>query len=343
MQKKTFAVAISSDVTWSRMLRTDVVPNPRLRGRTHCLCNPMMALPQPTVLLPETPIGEWNAFGTHTVTGLFAYRQAQAMELLDLPDFGGGDLDAAQRKEALKNAVAFQRPLAALALFLGVVALEDLVRDLGGRLAAFAPAVRHFPALAQMAAQPRPRAAAQAFRRLDTDPAGCIDPEEINSIYKKALGIEPVPASEFWHLRDLALLRHTVAHHAAMIRVVDVPRFAHFIVRGGALINPPPDFVRSECMYLFKLGREIEKCVRLELFSKVIAATGPGWAANPPLEVIELIEFFGFFGFIEVTNAPVGYLPPGHPAEAKQKEEAVRIRAALIRRCIDELSNKFGA
>ena len=40
----------------------------------------------------------------------------QAMQLLELPDYGGGDLDAPQRKEALRSAVSFRKPMAMLAL-----------------------------------------------------------------------------------------------------------------------------------------------------------------------------------------------------------------------------------
>jgi len=39
-----------------------------------------------------------------------------------------GDLDAVQRREALQRAVALHRPLAALVIFLNVVALEDFFR-----------------------------------------------------------------------------------------------------------------------------------------------------------------------------------------------------------------------
>jgi hypothetical protein len=301
-----------------------------------------MTLPAPTITLPEAQLAEWSAIDTRTAPGLFAYRQIQAIGLLDLPDFGGGDLDAEQRRAALRNAITFHKPLAALSLFLGVVALEDFVRDLAARLADTASCVAHFPALANLRAQQINRQPAQIFKRLDTDPAGVLDPEEINSRFTQAMGITPVPAQGYWHLRDLALLRHTIAHHAGVIRQVDVPRFRHFIVTPGRLINPPAEFVRSELLYVYEIGRTIEKVVRSAIFSKVIAAAGAGWSSQPPPAVLELIEFFGFFGYIESTNVPVGYSELGSELRRRQEVEAQRIRAQLLGKCIADLTGEHG-
>ncbi|GAA4417304.1 hypothetical protein [Acidovorax lacteus] len=301
-----------------------------------------MSLPTPTVQFPEAQVGEWTAIDTTTAPGLFAYRQTQAVALLELPDYGGGDLDAEQRREALRSAVSLHKPLAALSLFLGVVALEDLVRDLAARLADLPGLTQFFPELPKLRAQAVNRPADQAFKRLDTDPAGVLDPEEINGRFMKAMGVAPVPAGEYWHLRDLALLRHTVAHHAAVIRAVDVPRFAHFIILPGRVINPPPDFVRSELMYLYELGRTIEKAVQSAALSPIIQAAGAGWSMHPPKVLIELIELFGFFGFIETTTLPVGYSEPGSDLRQRQEAEANRIRDVLLQRCIAELVTVYG-
>lgn len=78
----------------------------------------------------------------------------QASGLLDLPDFGGGDLNTEQRREALVSAVSFHKPLAALSLFLGVVALEDFVRDLVARMAENPEIAQLFPLLAEFRSQP---------------------------------------------------------------------------------------------------------------------------------------------------------------------------------------------
>lgn len=302
-----------------------------------------MPLPTPTIPLPEAQVGEWTIFDTRTAPGLFAYRQNQAIGLLELPDYGGGDLNAQQRREALQNAVTFHKPLAALSLFLGVVALEDLIRDLAARLADLSSLSPFFPGLAKLRAQVVSRAADQAFKRLDTDPAGVLDPEEINTRFTQAMAIAPVPVNEYWHLRDLALLRHTVAHHAAVIRPVDVARFAHFVVVPGRIINPPPDFVRSELMYLYYIGRSIEKAVRSASFKPLIRKAGAGWSLHPPNDVVELIELFGFFGYIESTTVPVGHSEPGSELRRRQEEAAARIRVALLQKCVADLVVENGA
>lgn len=301
-----------------------------------------MMMPSPSVPLPDVPVSEWSACNTQTAFGLFAYRQVQAINLLDLPDYGGGDLDASQRQEALRSAVSLQKPLAALSLFLGVVALEDFIRDLASRLADTPSCLVKFPKLADLRAKPKDQAPDKMFKRLDTDPAGILDPEKINETFKAAIAVEPVNVQDFWHLRDLALLRHTVAHHGGVIRQVDLPRFAHFIVVPGRVINPPPDFIKDELMYLFRLGREIERRIRSAIFGAFISASGAGWSQNPPKEIEELIELFAYFGHIESTQVAAGYSEAGSELRQRQETEAVRIRTLLFRKCIEDLIAEFG-
>ena len=301
-----------------------------------------IVLPDPQIVLPEAPVGEWSAIDTSTSSGLFAYRQMQAAGLLDLPDYGGGDLDSEQRREALVTEVSFQKPLATLCLFLGVVALEDFVRDLVARMAEVPELLLWFPVLANFRSQPRARTSAQAFRRLDTDPAGVVDPEEINAVFQKALGVSPIPSHEYWHLRDLTLLRHTVAHHAAVIRHVDIPRFRYFQVQSGHVINPPAAFVKAELQYLYRLGRDAEASVRDVVFRRAVADAGTGWSQKSVASVERLIEFFAYFGYIESTTVPVGYSEPGSALRQQQESEAARIRAALLARCIGDLASRYG-
>jgi hypothetical protein len=70
-----------------------------------------------------------------------------------LPDFGGGDLSDEQRRVKLEQAINFIAPLAAMPIFLAVVAMEDFVRDLGGRMAADILLNTHFPMLANLGSQ----------------------------------------------------------------------------------------------------------------------------------------------------------------------------------------------
>lgn len=299
-------------------------------------------LPDPQVPLPEAHGGEWSSLDTRTASGLFAYRSIQATGLLDLPDFGGGDLNAEQRRDALATAASFHKPLAALSLFLGVVALEDFVRDLVARMAENAELAQLFPPLLSLRSQARSRSLDQAFRRLDTDPAGVVDPEEINAVFQQALGVAPIAPQEYWHLRDLALLRHTVAHHAAVIRQVDLPRFRHFIVEAGRVINPPPAFVRAELHYLYQLGRAVETAVRTAVFRDAIAAFGGGWSKAPDPRIVQLIRFFAYFGYIETTTVPIGHSEPGSTLRQQQERESMRIHAALLARCIADLIPVYG-
>lgn len=301
-----------------------------------------MTMPTPTVPFPEAAVWEWTCIDTRTAPGLYAYRHIQASNFVDLPAVGGGDLDAEQCRESLRRFGSLHKPLAALALFLGVVALEDFVRDLAARLADTPECLKHFPHLADLRAKPRSRQPSEMFKRLDTDPAGVLDPEEINLRFKQSMAIEPIPVQEYWHLRDLALLRHTVAHHAAVIRKVDVPRFAYFIVVPGRLINPPPEFVRSELRYLYDMGRTIERSVQSAAFKKFIAAAGAGWSKQPPQSVIELIELFGYFGYIETTDVTVGRSEQGSELRRVHEAEAQRIRALLLQRCVADLKVAYG-
>lgn len=299
-------------------------------------------LPDPRVPLPEVPVSEWSGIDTRTSSGLFAYRSMQASGLLNLPDFGGGNLNTEQRRQALLSAIAFYKPLTALSLFLGVVALEDFVRDLIARMAENPAIAQMFPTLAELRSRPRVRAPDQSFRRLDTDPAGVVDPEEINAVFQKAVGVVPIAPKDYWHLRDLALLRHTVAHHAAVIRKVDLPRFRHFIVHPGRAINPPPAFVKAELLYLYNVGREVEAAVRAVVFRKAIAATGSGWSQEPDSRIVQLIKFFAYFGYIESTDVAVGYSEPGSLLRQQQECESERIHSVLVTRCVAELVPLYG-
>jgi len=295
----------------------------------------------PNIPLPEEPIGEFTVFRPFTAPGLFAYRHLQALGLLDFPDYAGGDLDAAQRREALQLAVALHRPLSALVIFLNVVALEDFIRDFGARLADHPGLASYFPSISGLRMKPTKPKPNRPFARLDTDPATFVDPDEVNKLYQKCLGIQPFPASEHAQLRDLALLRHTVAHHGAVIRSVDVQRFQHFIVQPGHLINPPVAFVREVCAYLYRIGRTFEESVRARIFSVVIPTLSPSWWEQRPTHLLDLIELFNYFGKLVTSNGPVGTPPPGTEMERQMREEGVRVREELIRLCIDELRDAY--
>ena len=222
-------------------------------------------------------------------------------------------------------------------MFLGVVALEDYLRDLGARMAGHAFLLQHFPSLSQLRATPKTRLPIHTFKQLETEPIASFEPERINALLKTAIGIAPIPQAEFPRLRDLALVRHTVAHHAAVVRQVDLPRFQYYIVRANQVINPPVDFVHETLRYVYGIGRAVDEQIRRRVFSVVLPTLASEWADSPPSELLSLFEFFGYFGFLESTTGPAGYAEPGTLEHKLMQAESSRIKRQLINRCIAEL------
>jgi hypothetical protein len=142
-----------------------------------------------------------------------------------------------------------------------------------------------------------PPAARPAHARLDK-PFRYFDFAEVNACYRAVLGVEPVPVAEFARLHDLAIIRHTVAHHSSVIRQIDVPRFQYYSVTPGALINPPPAFVRETSNYLYQIGTGFELAVRNHVFRRVIASLVPDWSKPPPRLFVDLIKAFDYFGIL---------------------------------------------
>jgi hypothetical protein len=175
------------------------------------------------------------------------------------------------------------------------------------------------------------------FARLDRDPVTLLDPKTLNNLYQRCFGVGPIPSSEHSYLRDLALLRHTVAHHGAVIRKVDVSRFQHFIVEPGHIINPPMTFVRDVSAHLYRIGRTFEELVKARIFSVVIPTLGAAWWEKRPYPLVELIELFNYFGKLVTSNGSVGTPPAGTEMEKRMREEDLRVGEELIRLCVDEL------
>ena len=142
------------------------------------------------------------------------------------------------------------------------MALEDFLRDLGGRMASNSFLLRHFPTLQQLRPVPKVRSPSQTFKQLEIEAIASFEPERINDVLRTAIGIAPIPVADYPRLRDLALIRHTVAHHAAVVRPVDLPRFQYYIVRPGQVINPPPDFVQETLRYVSGVGLDVDRLIR---------------------------------------------------------------------------------
>ncbi len=293
----------------------------------------------PKVPFPQVPIGEWSVLRTNTASGLFAYRQMQAENLLDLPDFGDGDLTSDQRREALRQYVVLKRPLTALTIFLGVVALEDFVRDIATRLADCLDNQPLFP----MASQLRPISLIpkHRFARPDKDAFPTFDPSKINQVFLRALGVEPIPHTEFPKLRDLSIIRHTVAHHAARVRVIDLDRFQYYNVVADQVLNPPPEFAKEVTGYLYKIGRHIEEALKQQIFGRLLPTLPIGWNRSTPQTLIKLIEEFNYFGHLLTVKGPVGYCSPDDPDYELRIQEAKEAKEELIRLCVDDLIKAF--
>jgi hypothetical protein len=261
----------------------------------------------------------------------------QASGLLQFPDLGGGDMNAEQRRDALTQFVGLQRPLAAVVLFLGVVALEDFIRDISARLGDVPGLDHHFPKIGllrpSLKKNPKPHA------RLDEDPAPLSDWPKVNSLYQQAVGIEPIAISDIPKLHDLAIIRHTVAHHAALVRPIDVSRFQHWELHANTVINPPVDFVRQVSMFLYRTGRSFEECLSDRLFSEILSAQPPNWHERPSDLVLALIETFNWFGKILTDDEDVLLLGTMEN-ENKLVERNTLNRQRLTQLCIEDLLKK---
>ncbi len=296
------------------------------------------------VPFPEVPIGEMSAFRPFTAPGLFAYRYVQADDLLHFPDFAGGDLTDEQRRSALDQAVQLHRPLTAIVIFLNVVALEDLFRDLGARLTDIESLSDFFPKISELRPKPKPFDSDRPFAQLEKDPAPLLDFYKLNKHYSVCLGVSPIPESEFPRLYDLALVRHTVAHHGAIFRSIDVARLLYYEIAPGRLINPPVDFVKETCQYLYRIGRGFEGCIQKQVFSTVLPKLGTEWPTTRPNILVDIIEVFNYLGKVVISSNP---FVPTMSSMADYwdwvQKESERIRGELIDLCIAELKATYGA
>jgi hypothetical protein len=291
----------------------------------------------PRVPFPNVPIGEFTVARPFTAPGLFAYRHMQAVGLLDFPDFGGGDMSQEQRKDALEQMVNVQRPLAALVLFLGVVALEDFIRDLGTRLVDVPGLESYFPNVAQL--RPVLKKNPSPYARQDRDPAPLSDWPEVNTLYERAIGVAPLARADLPKLHDLALIRHTVAHHAALVRPIDAPRFQYWDVQANVTINPPIDFVREVSLFLYQTGRSFETAVTDRVFDTIVVHQEPNWHEAPSDLILLLVETFNWFGKL-ITDNSVHPMPGTANYEEQLRAEGIAARARLTELCIDELREK---
>jgi len=290
------------------------------------------------VPFPNEPVAEWTVFRPFTAPGMFGFRHIQADQLLQFPDFGSGTLTDEQRREALDRAVTFHRPLTALVIFLNVVALEDFLRDLGARLADVDGLSAYFPKIDRLRLVPKKPNPGKPSARLDKEQVSYTDFDAVNALYFEAVGLEPVLAAEIPRLCDLAIVRHTIGHHGAIVRQIDVPRFQYYLVTPDQLINPPVTFVKETCAYLFSIGDRFETALRNMVMSQVVPKLDPSWVTAPPKLLLDLIELFNYFGkLITSSGPPVKPIRSFDDVLAIIKEESDKVKNDLMALCLEEL------
>jgi hypothetical protein len=253
---------------------------------------------------PEQIHGEVNPFRSYTTPGRFAYRSMVARELLEIPDLG----------------MYSRGLLESFVIFYAVVALEDLIRELGNDLSRCHILATEFPMYTKLHSKSRGRK--RTHRQRDRDVTTLLEPTAVNDLYYRVLGVRPFARQDIVKVRDLALVRHTIAHHGGLFRRQDAGRFQYYRVRPGAMIAPPTDFARESVKYLYEVGRAFERTVRDRIFSRMKRRL-------PRRKLIPLLEVFNYFGFLIPTQATLS------PAE--RRTEALRVKALLVQRCFVEL------
>ena len=289
---------------------------------------------------PEVHLSTWTITRPNTAPGMFAERCAQSSSLLEFPDYGGGDMSTEQRRDALRAAINLHQPTTALAIFLSVVALEDFVRDFGARCADEPWLIAHFPGIEKLRMRPVAPRSEKPFARLDRDPAPLVDFIEVNKLYADVFGTSPYPAECLETLYDLALIRHTVAHHGAIVRPIDAARFQHWAVRPNLRINPPRDIVLAITRFVYQVGRAYELTLRNAVFERALATFSRGCLTQPPPEFLSLLELFNYFGNILPAEGTLP-LPTDSDCESKRRALEVQYRDRLTNLCLTELAQAF--
>ena len=296
----------------------------------------------PKIDFPTALVGEWTPFPVKFPLGLFGYRISQAVRLLEWPaPYDLEKVSDEERRRIKDGFLQLRHPITALGLFLGVVALEDFVRDLLHQLRDDDLVSSDFQELQKLT----PEDIEKKFRYLA--------PEEWNKKLFNVIGLKPIPEKEIPHIEDLVSLRHTIAHYGSLTPAAYRDKFKYWNVKIGQPINPPASFVRTELNYISHLGQKIHEETRRIVFQKIIEKMGCGWSRNPSSDILRLIELFCFFGFLEEARGPVGS-PPKDPnfldplkqdfpelleqAEASNQDVLHRLQS----RCIDRLVAEFG-
>lgn len=314
-------------------------------GNVKCICSLNKELKLNKIPFPNVPIQQRGTFRTFTAPGMFFYRLIQADSLLNIPKLNIGDLLPQDDHQVHDAILSFLFPLKALVIFLNVVALEDFIRDLGNRLADVEGLDKYFPKIKELKISLKKPQGNKPHGRLDKEPVSYTDFERVNKLYFDCFGIEPFSTNDFPRLYDLVLIRHMVAHYGSIIREIDVPRFQYYSVNPRQIINPPVDFVKETCTFLYSTGQKFERTIRDRIFSEILPRLDKSWMTSPPKILIDLIEIFDYFGKVIFSPEQVSInrnISFDNVFEII-KEESEKVRKQLIALCIEELKRVYAA
>ncbi|MEJ5226826.1 hypothetical protein [Thermodesulfovibrio sp.] len=313
-------------------------------GNVKCIGLLNKGLKVSKIPFPNVPIAQRGAYRTFTAPGMFFYRHIQADSLLNIPKLDKEDIPPQDYHQVYDALLSFLFPLKALVIFLNVVALEDFMRDLGDRLADVEGLDAYFPKIKDLKISLKKPQKNKPHGRLDKDPVSYTDFEEINKLYFDCFGIEPFSTNDFPRLNDLVLIRHMVAHHGSIIREIDVPRFKYYSVNPRQIINPPIDFVKETCSFLYSTGQKFERTIRDRVFSEILPKLDKTWMTSPPKLLIDLIEVFDYFGetIFSTDQVPTNKNISFDNVFEIIKEESEIIRRQLIALCIEKLKRDYG-
>jgi hypothetical protein len=280
-----------------------------------------------------------------TPLGLFAARVQDSISMVTPGTDGKFEGTTPEEvKDWQISLIELRHPTTALALFYAVAALEDYLRDCGSRLARAQGLESHFPLISEL----EPKLLTPAGKeRPDRDPAPLLNPQQVNALYGWVFDVEPLEHPICAKLADLALLRHTIAHHGSVIRPLDTARFSHFHVSPNQIVCPPVAFVLETAKWIFDLGSSFSQRLRTAVFPPVLSELVPIDRDRPPEALKELIEAFGYFGKLATEE---DLLPDPLPNTGDMNElwrwqhaRNQRHRDVLLSRCVDDLLADAGS
>jgi hypothetical protein len=251
------------------------------------------------IAFPQAQVGEWTVFRKETPFGMFFYKLHQAANVTSVANFNIPNSCGKSAKDYESEHPEVVQPLTALAVFMHVVALEDLLRESGVFLVTINELMKlkGIKKLTQVPVQQK-----HPHQRTQKDSFSLLDLEQLNDHYQAVLGIAAVEKADISRLRDLILMRHIVAHNAAIVREVDQGRFQYYAVPVGISLNPTAEFVRDTTSFISAVARQFIEKIRAVVFQKAFSML-PDWRDTPCDRINELIAQFDYFGLIPQSTA----------------------------------------